>query len=480
MEVIMVELRVTTAVGDEITLAGETVEAFKSSLRGAVLGAGDDGYDEARRVWNGMIDRRPALIARCTGNADVIAAVKFAREHNLLASIRGGGHNVSGHSVCQGGLVIDLSPLKSVRVDPVRAVARVGGGATLGDVDHETQAFGLAVPTGVMSKTGVAGLTLHGGMGLLMRRHGLTSDNLIAADVVTADGQLLLVDEENHPDLLWALRGGGGNFGVVTSFEFRLHPVGPMVWVGMVLYPLSQAEKVLAFYRDFAAQAPDELQTLALFWSAPEGEPIPEEQRGTPVIVLLGCYCGDMAAGEAAIQPLRDVTAPVADFSGPMPYTVIQSMFDAEYPDGGRYYWKSLYLESLSDEVIQALIAHAGQRPSPITTLDIWTLGGAFSRVPSEATAFAHRHIPYLLGIEANWTEAGDDEANIAWARNVFADMQRFSPGGAYLNFPGFAEEGEALLQASYGDNYRRLQDVKARYDPDNFFRHNLNIRVGL
>jgi FAD/FMN-containing dehydrogenase len=480
MEVIMAALQVATISGEEIALDGETVEAFKISLRGEVLSAGDDGYEEARQVWNGMIDRRPALIARCAGNADVIATVNFARQHNLLVSIRGGGHNVAGHSVCQDGVVIDLSPMKSVRVDPLRSVARVGGGATMGDVDHETQAFSLAVPLGVMSKTGVAGLTLHGGMGLLTRHHGLTVDNLIAADVVTADGRLLLVDEENHPDLLWALRGGGGNFGVVTSFEFQLHPIGPEVWLGMVLYPASKAEKVLAFYRDFITQAPDELQTLAIFWSAPEEEPIPEEQQGTPVIVLLGCYSGDFARGEAAIQPLRDVDTPVADFSGPMPYVVAQSLFDPEYPDGGRYYWKSIYLDSLNDKVIQALVEYAGQRPSPISNLDIWSLGGAVSRVAPEATAFAHRHVPFLLGIEANWHHPEDDEANIAWARGVFTDMQRFSLGGAYLNFPGFGEEGESLLQASYGSNYRRLQDVKARYDPDNFFRHNLNIRVGL
>lgn len=452
------------------------VEQLRASVRGAVLRPGDTGYEEARRVWNGMIDRRPALIVRCSGTADVIAAVAFARDQGRPVAVRGGGHNVSGNAVIDGGVVIDLSPMNGVRVDPERKVARVGGGATLGDLDHETQAFGLAVPVGVVSRTGIGGLSLHGGMGFLLRKHGLSSDNLLAADVVTADGRLLVVDEQNHPELLWALRGGGGNFGVVTSLEFRLHPVGPEAWMAMVLYPVAEAQRVLEFFRDFVPRAPDELMLIAIFWSAPHEEPIPEEHRGAPVIVLAGCHCGPFEQGEQAIQPLRELATPVADLSGPLPFQAAQQLFDPEYPDGRRYYWKSSYLGGLEDEALQVLIEHAARRPSPLSSIDLWALGGAFGRVAPEATAFGRRDAPFLLGIEANWEDAADDEANVGWARGLYREMQRFSGGGVYLNFPGFAEEGEALLRSSFGGNYERLQAIKAKYDPENVFRHHLNI----
>jgi len=425
-----------------------------------------------------MIDKRPQLIVECTGTADVIAAVNFAREQGLPISVRGGGHNVSGMAIVDRGVVVDLSGMSAVRVDPARRTARVGGGARLGQIDHETQAFGLAVPLGAVSRTGVAGLCLHGGLGLLTRRYGLTCDHLIGADVVTADGRVLNVDQQNHTDLLWALRGGGGNFGAVTSFEFRLHPVGPDVWIALVMYPVDQAPRILRFFRDFMRDAPDELMALAVFWNTPHGEPMPEHARNVPALVLVACYSGPFDRGERVIQPLRSAGTPLADLSGPMPYVEAQrQIFDPDYPDGRRYYWKSIYMPSLDDGVIETLAAHAARRPSSISSLDIWALGGALARMPSNESAFARRDAPFLLGIEANWDAPEQDEANVSWAREVYRDVaRRFPTEGTYLNFPGFGEEGDALLRASYGANYARLAEVKAKYDPTNLFRSNLNI----
>jgi FAD/FMN-containing dehydrogenase len=453
------------------------IESLRSDIRGTMYRPGDEAYEDARKVWNGVIDKHPALVVRCSGVADVIASVKFAREYKLPVSVRSGGHNVSGSALCTDGVVIDLSGMRSVRVDPERKTVRAEGGATLGDIDHATQAFGRAVPMGVVSKTGIGGLTLHGGMGFLTRKYGLTSDNLISADVVTAEGNVITADSMSHSDLLWALRGGGGNFGVVTSFEFRTHPVGPDVWLALVFYPVDAAQKVLRFFRKFNEESPDELNGIALFWNAPSDESIPEAYRGTPVIILAACYCGEYGKGERAIQPVRDIVSPIADLSGPIPYISAQQIFDPDYPDGRRYYWKSAYLNNINDDVISALIHHAAERPSALTSLDVWGLGGAFSRVKPEETAFVRRNSPFLIGIESNWENPADDETNIAWARDVFRDLQRFSPGGAYLNFPGFAEEGEELMKKSYGDNYSRLQKIKATYDPDNFFRSNFNIQ---
>jgi hypothetical protein len=455
----------------------DELNSLKSSLRGNVILPGDAEYHAARKVWNGMIDKYPALIVRCSRTADVITTVKFALKNKLPVSVRGGGHNVSGSALCDNGVVIDLSPMRNVYVDASKKTVRVEGGATLGDIDQATQAFGLAVPVGVVSKTGIGGLSLHGGMGFLTRKYGLTSDNLIAAEVVSAEGDLIKTDMKNHPDLLWALQGGGGNFGVVTSFEFRAHPVGPDVWMAIVMYPVEKAQKVLQFYRKLNQESPDELNGIAIFWNAPTEEPIPEEHRGAPVIVLAACYSGPIENGEHAIKPLREIDTPVADLSSRMPYLSAQTLFDPEYPDGRRYYWKSIYLNNLNDDVIQVLTKHAAQRPSSITSLDVWSLGGAFARMKSEDTAFAHRDAPFLIGIESNWDDASEDEANIGWSREVFRDLQRFSPGGTYLNFPGFAEEGEELLKKSYNGNYERLQKIKAKYDPENFFRSNFNIR---
>lgn len=460
-----------------VKVNGEAIELLHSRLRGKVYQPGDDGYEKHRKIWNGVIDKYPALIIRCTGVADVINAVQFAGEHNLPVSVRGGGHNVSGSAICDDGVVIDLSQMNSVRVDTSRNTVRVGGGATLGDIDHETQAFGLAVPVGVVSKTGIGGLALHGGLGFLTRKYGLTSDNIIAADIVTAEGKLITADEKNHPDLLWALRGGGGNFGVVTSFEFQAYPVGPQVWLALVFYPVDKAQKVLQFFQKFNRESPDELNGIILFWNAPTDDHIPEEHRGTPVIIFAACYCGPVEDGEQAIKAIREIDTPIADLSGLFPYTSAQQLFDPDYPDGQRYYWKSVYLNSMNDEVISVLIDHAAKRPSPITSLDVWGLGGAYSRKKPEDTAFVRRNEPYMIGIESNWIDPAEDDANIGWAREVFQDLQRFSTGGAYLNFGGFADEGDDLTKKSYGKNYRRLQQVKATYDPENFFRSNFNIR---
>jgi FAD/FMN-containing dehydrogenase len=455
------------------------VTQLVGKTRGQVLTAEDPGFDQACRLWNGMVARRPMVIVKPSGSADVMAAVTFARANNLPLSVRGGGHNVAGHALCEGGLTIDLSDMRGVRVDPERRTVRVEGGATLGDVDHETQAHGLATPLGVVSRTGVGGLTLHGGLGFLTRKYGLTCDNLIGADVVTAAGTLVSADLEHNRDLLWALRGGGGNFGVVTSLEYRLHPVGPEVWMCIVMYPMDQAAKVLRFFREFMPRAPEELMAVAILWNSPGEEPIPEHARNQPVVVLAGAHSGPFAEGERAIAPLREIASPLVDFSGPMPFEAAQKLFDADYPDGRRYYWKSLYLDSLDDAAVSTLVRHTQERPSKISSVDVWALGGAMRREPAGGSAFSHRDRPYLLGIEANWNDPQEDERNIAWARGLFSDMRRFSHGGMYLNFPGLAEEGNALLPESFGAYYERLQALKAKYDPDNLFRSTFIITMG-
>ena len=460
------------------TLPADVLDGFRTRVRGEIIARGDDQYNSVRKIWNGMIDKQPAAFVRCRSSADVIEALRFAQARRLPVSIRCGGHNVSGVALCDG-LVIDLSPMNNVRVDPERRVVRVGGGATLGDIDHETQAFGLAVPVGVVSRTGIGGLALHGGMGFLTRKHGLSCDNLIGADVVTADGRLRVVSEQDHPDLFWALRGGGGSFGVVTSMEFRAHKVGPIVAMAIVFYPMEHAADALRTFRDFMSSAPDEVSGIAVLWSAGHGEPFPAEAQGNPVAAIVACYAGNVDEGESILSPLRQIATPIVDLSGQLPFRDVQQIFDPDYPNGRHYYWKSIYINGVGDEVAHVLIEHAARRPSALSSLDVWALGGAMGRVRTEATAFGRRDAPFLIGIEANWDEPTADAANVAWARGVYEAMRRFSPGGLYPNFPGFGEEGESLVRESYGGNYARLQAVKAKYDPQNVFRSTLNISAG-
>jgi FAD/FMN-containing dehydrogenase len=454
-------------------LDGDAIQAFAMSMRGALLRTGDADYAAARAIQNGMIDRQPALIARCTGAADVIAAVNFARDHGLLLSVRGGGHNVAGNAVCDGGLMIDLSPMRGVHVDPRSRIAHVQGGATWADLDRETQVFGLATPGGVVSTTGIGGLTLHGGMGHLRSKHGLSLDNLLSVEIVTADGELRHASAAENPDLFWAVRGAGSNFGVITSFEFRLHPVGPIVMLCAALYALDDGPAVLRKWRDYIATTPEEFTPLAVFWSVPEG--FPPEIVGRPIVILAGVHAGPVEEGDQVVRPMREFATPLLDMSGPTPFAAVQSAFDPFFPKGLRQYWKSTYVTELSDELLDALCDLAAARPSSKTTMDIWPQTGAVARVNAAETAFGERH-PFMVAFESSWTDAAEDAANVAWAREAWASMQRFASRGIYLNFPGLGEEKEELVRAAYGSNYARLQALKTRYDPTNLFRMNLNI----
>jgi FAD/FMN-containing dehydrogenase len=450
-----------------------TVNAFIASLRGPVIRPSDASYDDERRVQNGLIDRRPGLIVQASGNADVIAAVNLARDHGLLLSVRGGGHNVAGNAVNDGGIVVDLSHMTGIHVDPIARTAHVQGGATWADLDRETQVFGLATPGGVVSTTGVGGLTLHGGMGHLRRKYGLSIDNLRSVDIVTADGELRHASADEHPDLFWAVRGAGSNFGVVTSFEFELHPLGHEVMLCAVGYHLDDARTVLRTWRDLQATMPEEVTTLALFWSVPQG--FPPELVGTPVVIFAAVYAGPAEEGERVTMPFRQMATPLLDLSARQPWTAIQSGFDPFFPKGSLYYWKSTYVEALSDELIDALCRLAAERPSPRTTMDIWPQAGAPMRVGASETAFGRRP-PFLVAFESSWDDPATNEANIAWAREAYTSMSRFQSSGIYLNFPGFGEEKDDLVRAAYGANYDRLVAIKTTYDPGNLFRMNINI----
>ena len=435
----MIDLQVVTSTGAHGQLAGAAIEEFKTSMRGPVLCAGDEGYEEARQVWNGLIDRCPALIARCTGVADVIDAVNFARTHNLLVSVRGGGHNVAGSAVCDGGLMIDLSLMKGIHVDPKGRTVRAQGGVTWGDLDRETQAFGLATPGGVVSTTGIAGLTLGGGLGWLRRKYGLSCDNLLSVDIVTADGELCTASAEENPDLFWAVRGGGGNFGVVTSFQYRLHPLGPTVMMFVVMYPVEAAPTVFPAWRDFMATAPDEVSSQAFFWSIPAVEGFPRELWNKPLIILAGMYAGDADEGERVLDPLRRLATPVLDLSGQMPYRTAQTLFDPFFPKGQRYYYfKSTDLARLDDQAIDAIIACAHDRPVPSILLAIWHYGGAMRRAGGGESAFSSRDTPFLFSVDSAWDDPSDSERVIAWSRAQVAAMQPLFVRRALRQFFGF------------------------------------------
>jgi FAD/FMN-containing dehydrogenase len=446
-------------------------------FRGRLIGAGDVDYDDARAIWNGAIDRRPRLIARCIGGADVTAAVRFARDRDLAIAIRGGGHNVAGTAVCEGGIVIDISAMRGVRVDPATRRAWVQGGALWGDVDHETQAHGLATPGGIVSHTGVAGLTLGGGVGWLMRKHGLTIDNLLAADVVTADGARLHACADEHPELFWALRGGGGNFGVVTSFEFRLHAVGPTVLAGPVLWDAGDAGEVLRFYRDFVRDAPDELGTVVRFGTAPPLPAIPEHLHWRPVIMIGTCYAGPVTDGERRLRPLRAFRTPLLDLVGPAPYAEFQGAIDSTVAHGWNYYWKSTFLPELGDELLGLLAQHAFSSSSPRSYAAMFHLKGAVSRVAEGATAFGNRQACHAITLDAVWRPGEDfGERDTGWAKRFFAALGRFREG-VYVNFLGGDESPERIREAYGGSVYDRLVEAKTRYDPDNVFHCNQNIR---
>jgi FAD/FMN-containing dehydrogenase len=448
-----------------------------NGFRGRLISAGHDDYHMARAVWNGAIDRRPRLIARCVGTADVVAAVRFARDHGLEIAIRGGGHNVAGTAVCDDGIVIDLSAMRGVRVDPAGRRAWVQGGALWGDVDRETQAHGLATTGGIVSHTGVAGLALGGGVGWLMRKHGLTVDNLVAADIVTADGERLRASEDEHPDLFWALRGGGGNFGVVTSFEFRLHPVGPTVLAGPVLWDARDAVEVLRFYRDFVREAPDELGTVVRFGAAPPLPAIPEELHWRPVLMVGACYAGPIEDGERALRPLRAFRASLLDLVGPTPYVGFQGALDSTVVHGWSYYWKSTHLPELRDDLVDVIAEHAFRGSSPRSYVAMFHLKGAVGRVAEEGTAFGNRQASHAMTIDAVWRPGEDvGDRDTAWARGFFAALGRFREG-VYVNFLG-GDEAPGRVREAYGDAiYDRLSEVKSTYDPVNVFHHNQNIR---
>lgn len=469
-----------TTVKNEQLIKEDAIRAFEHKLKGELIRPGDPNYDEARAVWNGMIDRYPALIARCASVDDVVAAVNFARDNRILLAVRGGGHNVAGHGTCDGGLVIDLSPLNEVRVDPEARTARAGGGATIGDLDQATQPYGLATPMGVVTATGIAGLTLGGGYGWLRNKYGLSCDNLISAQVVTAAGRVITASEEAYSDLFWAIRGGGGNFGIVTEFEYRLHPVGPEVAFTFVFHDGEgdHMKKAIQFYRDYSTTAPDEVSTLmASGIIPPHPEVFPEKIHGRPFVLLGAMYAGPAEEGQRVLQPLRDFGQPLIDFSDIMPYLEAQKVFDEDYPNGMRYYWKSLNLTRLDDEVIERFVKHARKQPSVFSTVDLWHVGGAVSRVSPEESAFNGRQAAFLLSPEANWENPEDDEANITWLRELIEDMQEFSDGSRYLNFPGFQEEGNEMMQKAFGPQYKRLVALKNKYDPTNLFSMNQNVK---
>ena len=450
------------------------VAALAAQIGGGVLSAGDAGYDEARRVWNATVDRRPALIARCLADNDVQAAVRFAATHRMLLSIRGGGHHIAGNAVAEGGLMIDLSGLRAVVVDVDGRSARVGAGALLADVDRASQAHGLAVPLGINSTTGVAGLTLGGGFGWLTRRHGLTIDNLLGATVVTADGELHRVSAASEPALFWALRGGGGNFGVVTSFEFRLHPVGPELHAGLVVYPFAQARRVLRAWRDFNAAAPDELSVWAVLRKAPPLPFLPASAHGSDVVVFPLVHSGSVEDGRRAAAPVLEFGEPLASAVGPTPYAGFQTAFDPLLAPGGRNYWKSNNFSALSDAALDVVIASATDLPGPECEIFLAQLGGAMARVAPGDTAFVARDASYIMNVHGRWSDPRDDDKVRSWARRSFEAAAVHATGSGYVNFLT-EDEGERVA-ASYGSNHARLQAVKRRYDPDNLFRMNLNI----
>ncbi len=455
----------------------DSFDSLSARLTGELIKPGDRDYESARRVWNGMIDKRPAAIARCADTADVALAVRFAAQHELAVAVRGGGHNVAGTAVVDNGLVIDLSLMRDVRVDGSGRTVHVQGGATWADVDEVTAPRGLATTGGVVSETGVAGLALSGGVSHQRRRDGMTIDNLVSAEVVLADGRCVRASAGERSDLYWALRGGGGNFGVVTSFELRLHELGPEVFALNVAYPIEDAARVLSGWRDAVAGAPDELSTAGLIWSLPDVGELPEHLRGAPYVGVAGMWAGDSAEGERATRALRELATPLLDLSTRVGYLDLQRSLDPFFPAGRRYYWKALYLDGLADAAIDTTVDWSNRRPSNDTLVIIRHCGGAISRVGAEETAFGDRNSEWMLSIDSTWDDAAGDAVNIAYTRAFWDAAAPFSHGKTYFNFPGLLEEGDAAVRDSYGANHPRLARIKAAYDPENVFCLNQNIR---
>jgi hypothetical protein len=471
-------MALTTLDGRKIEIGKDALAQLRAAIRGDVQTPDDPGYHD-KPIYNAMHRRQPGLIVRCTGTADVVDAVKFAREHGILTAVRGGGHSVAGHSSCDGGMVIDLTRMRGVEVDPVARTARVQGGALWADVDRETQAFGLIVPGGVVSETGVGGLTLGGGEGWVRRKYGLTIDSLLSARVVCADGTVRMASADSEPDLFWAIRGGGGNFGVVTSFEFRAHPLGPIVAFAGVFYPVADAAKVLSRWRDYCEGAPDEVTSVTVAITMPADPHLPPSIHDQACLVVGGVYVGSPEDGMRIMQPLRELGKPLADISQPMPFSAVQTAFDGFFPMGKlQSYWKAQNLASLPDEAIAVIAERAAQRPSPVSLVGTFQMGGAINRVGPTETAYAERSAPWMSSIDGNWENPADSERNVAWVRESFKQISPWSTGTTYTNFTGQADEAyDALTTSAYGANMARLGLIKAKYDPDNFFRLNPNIQ---
>ena len=450
------------------------IEELKVGFKGEILIPSNAAYEGARRIWNAMIDKHPAVIALCATASDVVSGVRFARDNGVVLAIRGGGHNIAGNALCDDGIVIDLSQMKTAKVDPDSRRATIEGGATLADLDAATQAHGLATPIGINSTTGVAGLTLGGGFGWLSRKYGMTIDNLESAEVVTATGEVVRASASEHPDLFWALRGGGGNFGVVTRFEFRLHPVGPDVLSGLIVYPISEAKSVLQQYREFIAKAPEELSVWTVLRQAPPLPFLPETVHGKGVVVLALIYAGDPKQGEPLIEPLRMLGTCLGEHVGVQPYAAWQQAFDPLLTPGARNYWKSHNFSTLADGLFDAVIEYIGTLPSPQCEIFFGAIGGATTRPAPESTAYAHRDALFVMNVHGRWEDPADDKRCIGWARDFFNASAPFASGGVYVNFLT-ADEGDRVRSA-YGRNYDRLAQVKRKYDPDNLFRTNQNI----
>ncbi|MDN3920595.1 FAD-binding oxidoreductase [Roseateles violae] len=472
----MANIKLAQMDGGTVELPPEALQAFRTAFKGPVLAPEDPAYEEVRKIWNAMIDRRPGLIARCSGTADVVQAVRFARQHRLLCSVRGGGHNIAGLSVCEGGLMIDMSLLRGVWVDPTGRRARAQAGCTLGDVDRETQLHGLAAVLGFVSATGIAGLTVGGGFGYLTRRHGWTCDNLISMEVVTADGSVVQASAEQNAELFWALRGGSGNFGIVTSFEYRLYPVGPEILGGAIAWQGKDAKEVLEAYRKFSAEAPRELTSVAVLRIAPPAPWLPKEVHGQPIVAIFVCHSGKIEDGEALLAPLRATGRPLADIVTRRPYVQMQSLLDATQPKGRRYYWKSHYLPGIGPEMIDTAVAHAARIRSPHSAILMFQIQGALGDLPAEHSPAGNRDAAYVLNITGSWEKPEDDEINIRWARDCFEATRACSTGGTYINFLT-EEEGADRIEAAYGRaTLDRLAALKRRYDPENLFRHTKSV----